>query len=55
MQFTDEETQVTLEEATELVNSLMFPAAVLGDRVMQSNYWFELTEGGWVPIEPSNL
>jgi hypothetical protein len=55
MQVTDEQTQITLEEATELVNSLVFPAAVLGDKVRQFNYWFELTEGGWVPTEPPNL
>ena len=47
----DEEPQVTLEEATALVNELMFPAANVGDRVSQFNFWFELTESGWVPTD----
>lgn len=31
-----------------LVNEMPFPEAVVGDRVKQYEYWFELTETGWV-------
>jgi hypothetical protein len=36
------------EEALVLVNSMPFPEAVIGDRVRQYGYWFELTETNWV-------
>ena len=36
------------EEALVLVNSMMFPQATVGDKVKQYNYWFELTETGWI-------
>ena len=47
----DEESQVTLEEATALVNGMPFPAANVGEKVSQFNFWFELTESGWVPTD----
>lgn len=40
----------TAEQAETLVNRMPFPEAVTGDKVCQYNYWFELTESGWVPI-----
>lgn len=36
------------EEALVLVNNMMFPQAVVGDKVKQYGYWFELTQTGWV-------
>jgi hypothetical protein len=41
----------TLDEAIVLVNNMMFPQAVVGDKVKQFGYWFELTETNWVPTE----
>jgi len=41
----------SLEEALVLVNNMFFPQAVVGDKVNQFGYWFELTETGWVPTE----
>ena len=31
-----------------LVNEMPFPEAVVGNRVKQYGYWFELTETGWI-------
>lgn len=46
----EEAIYLPVEEATERVNSLQFPAAVVGETVKQFGHWFELTESGWVPI-----
>lgn len=37
----------TEEEALILVNNMPFPEAVIGDRVRQFGFWFELTSNGW--------
>jgi hypothetical protein len=44
----NDQQNLTQEEAIALVNNMMFPQAVIGDRVKQFGYWFELTEAGWM-------
>lgn len=44
----DEQTY-TLEQVTEMVNAMPFPAAVVGNIVWQYGFRFVLTETGWVP------
>jgi hypothetical protein len=36
------------EETLVLVNNMPFPEAIVGDKVKQYGYWFELTETSWV-------
>lgn len=38
-----------INEALELVNQAVFPAATVGDTVLQWGHWFLLTESGWIP------
>ena len=46
----------TQQEALVLVNQMPFPEAVIGELVKQYNYWFELTETGWVASSgPANV